>query len=181
MHRNLITMWCYGIFFAVCFMSNSPARAQSQVMVEPVPSARDSLRGVKAITVEVEDMTAESPAEPSREQLLTQVKASLQAAGIKFATPEQKGYSGFLMVRVVTKKIEGASIYTVWIQVAFEQVVKTNSNPQKMILGKTWESNGLSPIGTKIYPEAISLAVGEKIGLFINDYIAANADTIFHE
>ncbi len=130
----------------------------------------ESLRGLRAISVVIEDL---GPDEESlgltKSRLQTQVELRLRRSGITVledAIP-------FLYININVKKVP-TGLYAVATEVSLKQQVYLVRDSSIEITGVTWNVASVGTVGENRLARSILDHVGKYVDEFANDYLAAN-------
>ncbi len=130
----------------------------------------ESLRGLRAISVVIEDL---GPDEESlgltKSRLQTRVELRLRRSGITVledAIP-------FLYININVKKVP-TGLYAVATEVSLKQQVYLVRDSSIEISGVTWNVASVGTVGENRLARSILDHVGKYVDEFANDYLAAN-------
>ena len=149
------------------------------IFLLPFPSSaqlldqRETLRGINAIDVVVEDLIeASSGTGVTVENIKTDVEVKLRSAGILIIRDSFK----HLYVNVNIMKIS-ESQYAYTTDIEFRQFAQLiNRNNKKTSIVTTWETGGMGIVGSA-RTRGIREAVGDYVDIFINDFLTVNSRT----
>jgi len=148
-----------------------PASVQSQ------GSKRESLRGIKALAVVIEDLSPDTEqAGFQKTQLKTDVEMRLKEKGIQLVSePETAGkWDGpILNVRLQTVKHDRQNIEAISIILQLRQKVRLTRKSGAEVLAVTWQSDRLGSVDKAELPLARKILVS-MVDSFISDYSAVN-------
>ena len=159
-----------GLFIAttICF---ADATAQQQ------DGKLESLRGIKAIAVVIEDLSPNSEqAGFQKTQLKTDVEMRLKEKGIQLASEpetERKWDGPVLNVRLQTVKHDRQNIEAISIILQLRQKVRLTRESRAEVSAVTWQSDRLGSVDRAELPLARKILVSMVDG-FISDYSAVN-------
>jgi hypothetical protein len=158
-----------GLLIATVVFSNASAQAQG--------SKRESLRGIKALAVVIEDLSPNTEqAGFQKTQLKTDVEMRLKEKGIHFVSePETAGkWDGpILSVRLQTVKHDRQNIEAISIILQLRQKVRLTRESGAEVSAVTWQSDRLGSVDEAELPLARKILVSMVDG-FISDYSAVN-------
>ncbi len=132
-------------------------------------SERDSLTGITAMRVLVEDFSPEAQAIGLNSDVFkTAAELRLRRSGI---TVSDGATLPYLYINVTCTILESGSVAFA-IEVSFRQPVIVKANQEDMF-AETWSVGGSGSVGIK-NAHRIRASVDDKVDAFINDYLAAN-------
>ena len=138
--------------------------------------ARDTLRGISAITVSVTywGRTDSEPQGISKEQVRNNVELRLREAGIRVVGPEEsvrlKHVSAELDVSI--NCIDHQSVYACYVETQLAQAVHVERNNQFTVT-PTWSVRRFALLGTERI-RGIHDYVRDMVDQFLNAYLAVN-------
>jgi hypothetical protein len=145
--------------------------------VQPQGSKRESLRGIKALAVVIEDLSPDTEqAGFQKTQLKNDVEMRLKGKGIRLVSePETAGtWDGpILNVRLQTVKHDRQNIEAISIILQLRQKVRLTRESGAEVLAVTWQSDRLGSVDKAELPLARKILVSMVDG-FISDYSAVN-------
>jgi hypothetical protein len=138
-------------------------------------SERDSLRGIKALGVAVEN-TSQSGFDLTETTIKTKVELQLRKAGI---TVNEAMLGGFLHVVVTPLKVREIG-WAVAMTLEFEQWATLERFPSQKLPMTTWKTGGLFFYGGPTRAAEVQQDLLDFVDQFINDFLAANPKTRTH-
>lgn len=140
-----------------------------------IPSEKESLKGIKALRVVVEDLKPDIEKDGVLKRIIhTDVELKLRMAGIKVIDiPNLKEGNSFLYVNANILKSNNDTFYTYNISVNLKQDVFLARNNKLCFGAITWNSGSIGIIGKGELPE-IRQDIKDHIDVFINDYLEMN-------
>jgi len=138
---------------------------------------RESLRGIKAVAVVIEDLSPNTEQSGfQKTQLKTDVEMRLKEKGIQLASEpetERKWDGPVLNVRLQTVKHDRRNIEAISIILQLRQKVRLTRKSGAEVLAVTWQSDRLGSVDKAELPLARKILVSMVDG-FISDYSAVN-------
>lgn len=139
---------------------------------------KDSLAGLKAISVVIDKIDSDAEAEGLRkDQIQTDVELQLRKAGVSIITPKSVNEINLpeLYVQVSALKLKNslAGVWTFSISIEVIQPVYLATNTSKLITGTTWATSTMGSVGTANIRQ-IRESVRDAVDQFLNDYLSVN-------
>jgi hypothetical protein len=132
---------------------------------------RQTLQGIKGISVLVEDLTTDVDRLLTVEQIRTDVELRLRKAGIKVL--ENSFPILYVSANVMKGRSEVEGLYIYSCNVTFEQTVSVRAN-SVIALGTTWSVSSLGMVGGDNMSRSVRNVVGDLVDDFLNAYLSVN-------
>ena len=144
------------------------------VNAEFVRDQKETLRGIKSISVSIEDLAPEAKeAGLSTDQIRTDVELKLRMAGIKVITPKEASLSPYLYININIRKTTSGD-FIVGMDISLYQIVFLGMKPNISCFAATWSSGEVGKGGETNVMNGVRESVKDMIDTFINDYLAVN-------
>ena len=144
--------------------------SMAHLVAQNSKDTRDSLRGISAVRVVVEDVDSDAAKDGlTTEQLRTDVELRLRRAGLK--VDSENYLLPYVYVRVQTINNEG--LYACGVEVSLTQWV-TAKISHADVLAKTWSVNGIAIVGASKMSAGVRGNVADFVDKFLNAWLEVN-------
>jgi hypothetical protein len=158
------------MFIKTCSLAAVLLLGAGTAWASDAKEARETLKGIKAIQVLVEDLRSEAERDGiTKSQMQTDVELRLRQSGIQVVTDNL----AYLYVNVDALKLASVPGYAYSVEVEFKQPVTTLLTGQSAV-GSTWSVGSIGTTPLTGASQNVREAVRDLVDRFINAYLSVN-------